>query len=223
MRSSRSKLLHEIAGRSMLSYAVDAANALQPEHVVVVVGHLREQVEAHLAEIAPHVTTVVQTEQRGTGHAVQVALASLPGARRGRAGDLRRRADADRRHPRGARRRPPRRPHLGLRPHRPGRRPHGLRPHRARGRRRRARDRRGPRRHRGPAGDRRDQLRHLRLRGGDAARRPRAAAARRTTRASSTSPTSSAWRTRPAAPCPRTRRRTPGRPRASTTACSSRG
>ncbi|GAA3576569.1 bifunctional UDP-N-acetylglucosamine diphosphorylase/glucosamine-1-phosphate N-acetyltransferase GlmU [Microlunatus spumicola] len=78
MRSSRSKLLHEIAGRTMLSYAVDAATELQPEHVVVVVGHLREQVEAHLAEIAPHVTTVVQTEQRGTGHAVQVALAALP-------------------------------------------------------------------------------------------------------------------------------------------------
>jgi bifunctional UDP-N-acetylglucosamine pyrophosphorylase / glucosamine-1-phosphate N-acetyltransferase len=78
MRSSRSKLLHEIGGHSMLSYAVDAATALQPEHIVVVVGHLREQVEAHLAEIAPHVTTVVQTEQRGTGHAVQVALEALP-------------------------------------------------------------------------------------------------------------------------------------------------
>ena len=37
-----------------------------------------DQVEAHLAEIAPHVTTVVQTEQRGTGHAVQVALEALP-------------------------------------------------------------------------------------------------------------------------------------------------
>ena len=78
MRSSRSKLLHEIAGHSMLSYAVDAATALQPEHIVVVVGHLREQVTDHLAEIAPHVTTVVQAEQRGTGHAVQVALEALP-------------------------------------------------------------------------------------------------------------------------------------------------
>ncbi|SEQ93890.1 bifunctional UDP-N-acetylglucosamine diphosphorylase/glucosamine-1-phosphate N-acetyltransferase GlmU [Microlunatus flavus] len=78
MRSSRSKLLHEIAGHSMLSYALDAATALEPEHIVVVVGHLREQVEAHLAEIAPHATTVVQTEQRGTGHAVQVALEALP-------------------------------------------------------------------------------------------------------------------------------------------------
>jgi bifunctional UDP-N-acetylglucosamine pyrophosphorylase/glucosamine-1-phosphate N-acetyltransferase len=78
MRSARSKLLHEVAGHSLLSYAVTAATTLQPQHVVVVVGHLREQVEAHLAEIAPHVTTVVQEEQRGTGHAVQVALAALP-------------------------------------------------------------------------------------------------------------------------------------------------
>ena len=78
MHSARSKLLHEIAGHSMLSYAVSAATSLQPEHVVVVVGHQREQVEAHLDEIAPHVQTVVQPEQRGTGHAVQIALAALP-------------------------------------------------------------------------------------------------------------------------------------------------
>jgi bifunctional UDP-N-acetylglucosamine pyrophosphorylase/glucosamine-1-phosphate N-acetyltransferase len=77
MKSSRSKLLHEIAGHSMLSYAVTAATTIQPEHIVVVVGHLREQVEAHLAEIAPHVLTAVQEEQLGTGHAVQVALGQL--------------------------------------------------------------------------------------------------------------------------------------------------
>ena len=77
MRSSRSKLLHEIAGHSMLSYAVDAASAVQPRQVVVVVGHQRDQVEAHLAEIAPHVTIAVQEEQRGTGHAVQCALAAV--------------------------------------------------------------------------------------------------------------------------------------------------
>ncbi|HEY5820985.1 MAG TPA: bifunctional UDP-N-acetylglucosamine diphosphorylase/glucosamine-1-phosphate N-acetyltransferase GlmU [Propionibacteriaceae bacterium] len=77
MRSSRSKLLHELAGHSLLSYAVNAATTLQPAHIVVVVGHLREQVEAHLSEIAPHAGTVVQTEQLGTGHAVQVALEQL--------------------------------------------------------------------------------------------------------------------------------------------------
>ena len=79
MRSAKSKLLHEVAGHSLLSYAVTAATTLQPQHVVVVVGHLREQVEAHLAEIAPHVTTVVQGDQAyGTGYAVQCALAALP-------------------------------------------------------------------------------------------------------------------------------------------------
>ena len=61
----------------MLSYAVTAATTVQPEHIVVVVGHLRDQVEAHLAEIAPHVLTAVQEAQLGTGHAVQVALGQL--------------------------------------------------------------------------------------------------------------------------------------------------
>ncbi len=77
MKSARSKLLHEVAGHSLLSYAVSAATNLQPEHVVVVVGHGRDQVEAHLGEIAPHVTTAVQEQQLGTGHAVQVALERL--------------------------------------------------------------------------------------------------------------------------------------------------
>ncbi|HET9649463.1 MAG TPA: bifunctional UDP-N-acetylglucosamine diphosphorylase/glucosamine-1-phosphate N-acetyltransferase GlmU [Microlunatus sp.] len=78
MKSSRSKLLHELGGQPMLSYAVDAATALQPERIVVVVGHLREQVEAHLAEVAPHVTVAVQGDEAyGTGYAVQCALAAL--------------------------------------------------------------------------------------------------------------------------------------------------
>jgi bifunctional UDP-N-acetylglucosamine pyrophosphorylase / glucosamine-1-phosphate N-acetyltransferase len=77
MKSSRSKLLHEIAGHSMLSYAVTAATTVQPGHIVVVVGHLRDQVEAHLAEIAPHVLIAVQEEQLGTGDAVQAALGQL--------------------------------------------------------------------------------------------------------------------------------------------------
>ena len=77
MRSARSKLLHEVAGHSLLSYAVSAATNLQPERIVVVVGHGRDQVEAHLEEIAPHVTTAVQEQPLGTGHAVRVALERL--------------------------------------------------------------------------------------------------------------------------------------------------
>jgi bifunctional UDP-N-acetylglucosamine pyrophosphorylase/glucosamine-1-phosphate N-acetyltransferase len=77
MKSSRSKLLHELAGHSLLSYAVNAASAVQPQRVVVVVGHQRDQIEGHLAEVAPHVSVAVQEEQRGTGHAVQCALVEL--------------------------------------------------------------------------------------------------------------------------------------------------
>ena len=77
MKSSTSKLLHRVAGHTMLSYAVSAAEALDPEHLVVVVGHAREQVLSHLTEIAPEVTTAVQEQQNGTGHAVQCGLADL--------------------------------------------------------------------------------------------------------------------------------------------------
>ncbi|MDR0960451.1 MAG: bifunctional UDP-N-acetylglucosamine diphosphorylase/glucosamine-1-phosphate N-acetyltransferase GlmU [Propionibacteriaceae bacterium] len=79
MKSRRSKLLHEISGHSLLSYAVDAATALEPEKLVVVVGHLRDQVEAHLDEIAPGAIRAVQDEPKGTGHAVACGLRALEG------------------------------------------------------------------------------------------------------------------------------------------------
>ncbi len=78
MKSRRSKLLHEVCGRSMLSYAVSAAAALNPEHLVVVVGHQRAQVAEHLESLNETVTTAVQDEQLGTGHAVGCGLKELP-------------------------------------------------------------------------------------------------------------------------------------------------
>ncbi|XSS50968.1 bifunctional UDP-N-acetylglucosamine diphosphorylase/glucosamine-1-phosphate N-acetyltransferase GlmU [Propionibacteriaceae bacterium G1746] len=77
MKSSLSKLLHKVSGHTMLSYAVSAAQALDPQHLVVVVGHNREQVLEHLHEIAPEVTTAVQEQQNGTGHAVGCGLVGL--------------------------------------------------------------------------------------------------------------------------------------------------
>lgn len=77
MKSATAKVLHQLAGRSMLSYAVDAASALEPDQMVVVVGHQRDQVEAHLAEIAPQALAAVQEQQRGTGDAVRSALTAL--------------------------------------------------------------------------------------------------------------------------------------------------
>lgn len=78
MKSRTSKLLHQIAGESLLSCALRAASALDPHELVVVVGHQRDQVEAHLREIAPDVTIAVQEQQNGTGDAVRIGLESLP-------------------------------------------------------------------------------------------------------------------------------------------------
>ena len=80
MKSATPKVLHEICGRSLLGHVLAAARELDPEQVVVVVGHAREQVAAHCAEVAPQARTAVQPEQRGTGHAVRIALAELGGA-----------------------------------------------------------------------------------------------------------------------------------------------
>ena len=78
MRSSTPKVLHAIAGRSLLAHSVLAARALDPEHLCVVVGHAREQVTAHLRELDPRAVAAVQAEQLGTGHAVRKGLAELP-------------------------------------------------------------------------------------------------------------------------------------------------
>jgi bifunctional UDP-N-acetylglucosamine pyrophosphorylase/glucosamine-1-phosphate N-acetyltransferase len=78
MRSSTPKVLHGFAGRSLLGHALAAAASLEPEALVAVVGHGREQVVAHLAEVAPQASVAVQDEQRGTGHAVECALQQVP-------------------------------------------------------------------------------------------------------------------------------------------------
>lgn len=77
MRSATPKVLHTLAGRSMLGHVVGSARALAPVHLVVVVGHAREQVAAHLAELDPEALAVVQERQNGTGSAVRVALDAL--------------------------------------------------------------------------------------------------------------------------------------------------
>ncbi|MEU6438922.1 bifunctional UDP-N-acetylglucosamine diphosphorylase/glucosamine-1-phosphate N-acetyltransferase GlmU [Streptomyces sp. NPDC047046] len=79
MKSATPKVLHRLAGRTLVGHVLQAASELEPKEVVVVVGHGREQVTAHLAESDAAVRTAVQEEQRGTGHAVRTALAELGG------------------------------------------------------------------------------------------------------------------------------------------------
>lgn len=80
MVSATPKVLHEVGGRALVGHVIAAASSLQPDHLVVVVGHGRELVAAHLAEIAPDAVVVVQEQQNGTGHAMRVALDGLAAA-----------------------------------------------------------------------------------------------------------------------------------------------
>ncbi len=77
MKSQTPKVLHSIAGRSLVGHVLAAVESLEPKHVRVVVGSGREKVEAHLSEIAPSATTIFQEHRGGTGHAAQLALADL--------------------------------------------------------------------------------------------------------------------------------------------------
>ena len=77
MRSALPKVLHPVAGQSMLTHVLDAAEALAanlgvPARLTVVVGHGADTVRAALAE-RPTVRTVLQQPQLGTGHAVMQA------------------------------------------------------------------------------------------------------------------------------------------------------
>jgi bifunctional UDP-N-acetylglucosamine pyrophosphorylase / glucosamine-1-phosphate N-acetyltransferase len=71
-----------LCGRSMLGHALAAAGELGPDRLVVVVGHGREQVSAHVAAEAPEAQVVVQNQLLGTGHAVRMvteAVGMIPG------------------------------------------------------------------------------------------------------------------------------------------------
>jgi bifunctional UDP-N-acetylglucosamine pyrophosphorylase/glucosamine-1-phosphate N-acetyltransferase len=77
MKSSTPKVLHSISGRTLVGHVLHAVDSLSPKLVRVVVGAGREEVEAHVAEIAPHAVTVFQEKRGGTGHATQLALDGL--------------------------------------------------------------------------------------------------------------------------------------------------
>ena len=80
MKSATPKVLHHIAGRSLLGHVLAAVEPLEAQQVVVVVGHGRDRVTDHVADLAPSAVCVIQDEQRGTGHAVRIALEALEAA-----------------------------------------------------------------------------------------------------------------------------------------------
>ena len=77
MKSKTMKVLHPVCGRSMIGHVLAAVQATEPQRVVAVVGHQREQVSAHILDLLPDAVLAVQEQQLGTGHAVRVAMESV--------------------------------------------------------------------------------------------------------------------------------------------------
>ncbi len=77
MRSARPKALHEIAGRSMLAYALEALAQAGAEQIAVVVGPNRDDVAAEARKSAPAAEIFVQDERKGTAHATLAARAAI--------------------------------------------------------------------------------------------------------------------------------------------------
>jgi len=84
MKSPRPKVLHPLCGRPMLAWVLDQAASLDPERVVLVVGAGAADVEAAArASLAGRdLALVVQEPQRGTGHALAVAMPEVPDCER---------------------------------------------------------------------------------------------------------------------------------------------
>ncbi|WP_348675131.1 bifunctional UDP-N-acetylglucosamine diphosphorylase/glucosamine-1-phosphate N-acetyltransferase GlmU [uncultured Abyssibacter sp.] len=76
MRSSQPKVLQPLGGRPLLAHVLATARSLKPAATHVVIGHGADAVRARFADVS--VNWVLQTEQRGTGHAVQQALPEIP-------------------------------------------------------------------------------------------------------------------------------------------------
>lgn len=78
MNSRVPKVLHALAGKSLLAHVIAAARALSPQKIIVVHGHGGEVVK--VATAAPDIDFALQAEQKGTGHALLQALPHLSSA-----------------------------------------------------------------------------------------------------------------------------------------------
>src|SRR5208283_2548582 len=76
MRSKRAKVLHELGGEPMIARAIRAVAALEPEPIVIVVGHQAREVEAAVS--FPGARFALQEPQRGTGDAARCGLGQIP-------------------------------------------------------------------------------------------------------------------------------------------------
>src|SRR5512139_2218693 len=74
MKSDKPKVLHQIAGKPMVQYVIEAAYSISSRRPIVVIGHGAEQVQNTIGD---RVDFVLQVPQRGTGHALLQARAKI--------------------------------------------------------------------------------------------------------------------------------------------------
>ena len=77
MRSAQAKVLQPVGGKAMIVHLLETLQELTLERTAVVFGYQGEQLRACIEPAWPQVQWIAQTEQRGTGHAVQMAMAEI--------------------------------------------------------------------------------------------------------------------------------------------------
>ncbi len=77
MRSQRPKALHEIAGRSLIAHVLEAVRSAGVTSTAIVVGPGAEAVTAEARRVLPGAEIFVQSERRGTAHAVLAAKSAI--------------------------------------------------------------------------------------------------------------------------------------------------
>ena len=77
MKSVLPKVMQPLAGKPLLAHVLATAQQLQSKRTIVVYGHGGDVVQQHFVH-QKNVAWALQAEQKGTGHAVQVALSQLP-------------------------------------------------------------------------------------------------------------------------------------------------
>ena len=80
MKSDSAKVLHKVAGAPLLIHAMKAGISLEPQNIVIVAGHEADAVSAAALAYDESAQIVLQTEQKGTGHAVLCTKDALQGA-----------------------------------------------------------------------------------------------------------------------------------------------
>ena len=77
MRNGLRKVLHPMAGQTLIAHVLGAANAVNPDQAVMVLAPGMDDVFAACQAVLPHAQMVIQEPAQGTGHAVQIALPVL--------------------------------------------------------------------------------------------------------------------------------------------------